>query len=166
MYVNRKNNKNANEYYGSKDKEPKKDWRRRTTHQSNGLPKNERIQIPVSCYGITLDGKEYDGASFISLMERLQENDVFNTISIPVYTKASIATGNENAKWNTVIGYIKEFTDTGDAVCVIYAKSIKIYHKIENPIMIPRVAIKQGRCVCIIGLDIVDKSDIDKAPEV
>lgn len=43
------------------NKEPKKDYRKRTTHQPNGLPKNLRVEIPVSCYGFTMDGKDYDG---------------------------------------------------------------------------------------------------------
>lgn len=149
-------------FYGSPDKEPKKDYRRRTTHQPNGLPKNERIDIPVSCYGITMDGKEYEGASFIDMMNDLQNNNVFNKISIPVYTKASYATDNPTAKWNTVLGYIKGFNDDGTATCVIYAKSIKIFHKIEDAIIVPRVTIKDGKCVCIIGLDIVSTNDINK----
>lgn len=158
--------KNNNSYKNvktiSNNKEPKKDWRKRTTHQPNGLPKNERVEIPISCYGITMDGKEYDGTSFIDIMDDLQNSEVFSKISIPVYTKASYATNNPTAKWNTVIGYIKEFTPAGDGVCIIYAKSIKIFHKIEDPIIVPRVAIKNGKCVCIIGLDIVSRNDIKK----
>ena len=144
------------------NKEPKKDWRKRTTHQPNGLPKNLRVEIPVSCYGLTLDGKEYDGTSFMDMMENLQANDTFSKISIPVYMKASYATDNPDAKWNTVVGYIKDFNDMGNATIIIYTKSIKIFQKIENPIIVPRVAIKQGVCQLIIGLDIVDESEIKK----
>ena len=70
------------------NKEPKKDWRKRTTHQPNGLPKNLRVEIPVSCYGITMDGKEYDGTTFIDLMENLQANDTFSKISIPSLSRS------------------------------------------------------------------------------
>lgn len=149
-------NKNFN------NKEPKKDLRKRTTHQPNGLPKNLRVEVPVSCYSITLDGKEYDGTSFIDLMDDLQANDTFNKISIPVYMKAVYATGNPEAKWNTNIGYIKGFDEIGNATIVVYTKSIKIFQKIEHPIIVPRVVIKQGKCVCIIGLDIVEESEIKK----
>ena len=159
MYVNKSNTANGrNNNQGG----PKKDWRKRTTHQPNGLPKNLRVEIPVSCYGITMDGKEYDGTTFIDLMDDLQYNDTFTKISIPVYTKASYATDDPKSKWNTVIGYIKGFNEDGNAICVIYAKSIKVFNKIEDAIIVPRVAIKQGKCVCIIGLDIVSKNDIKK----
>lgn len=161
MYVNRNSNGNKQHNY-HENREPKKDWRKRTTHQPNGLPKNERVEIPVSCYGITMDGKDYDGVSFIELMEDLQKNDVFSKISIPVYMKGSYANDDPKAKWNTIIGYMKEFNEDGIAVCIIYTKSIKVFHKIENPIIVPRVAIKQGKCQCIIGLDIVDENDIKK----
>ena len=156
------NEKNKNFKKNYDNKEPKKDWRKRTTHQPNGLPKNLRIEIPVSCYGVTMDGKEYDGTSLISLMENLQENNTFNKISIPVYMRASYATGNADAKWNTVVGYIKGFDDMCNATIVIYTKSIKVYQKIADPIVVPRVVIKQGECVCIIGLDIVDRNEINK----
>lgn len=144
------------------NKEPKKDWRRRTTHQPNGLPKNLRVEVPVSCYGITIDGKEYDGTTFIDMMDELQANGTFSKISIPIYTKASYATGNPEARWNTVIGYLKEFNDNGDATVIIYTKSIKVFQGIEDPIIVPRVAIKQGVCTCIIALDVVSKNDIKK----
>ena len=144
------------------NKEPKKDWRKRTTHQPNGLPKNLRVEIPVSCYGITMDGKEYDGTTFIDLMENLQANDTFSKISIPVSMKASYATDNPEAKWNTIVGYIKNFDEVGNATIIIYTKSIKIFKKIEHPVIVPRVAIKNGECVCIIGLDIVEEDDIKK----
>lgn len=157
-----KNNSYKNVKTISNNKEPKKDWRKRTTHQPNGLPKNERVEVPISCYGITMDGKEYDGTSFIDIMDELQNTGVFSKISIPIYTKASYATNNPTAKWNTIIGYIKEFTPVGDSVCIIYSKSIKIFHKIEDPIIVPRVAIKGGKCICIIGLDVVSRKDIKK----
>lgn len=150
---------NSNKNYS---KEPKKDWRKRTTHQPNGLPKNLRVEIPVSCYGLTLDGKEYDGTTFIDLMENLQANETFSKISIPVNMKASYATGNPDAKWNTIVGYMKNFDEMGNATVIIYTKSIKIFQKIEHPVIVPRVAIKNGACVCIIGLDIVEESDIKK----
>lgn len=155
----KKNYNNSGDNY---NKEPKKDWRKRTTHQPNGLPKNLRVEIPVSCYGITMDGKEYDGTSFIDLMDDLQKNDTFNKISIPVYMKASYATGDASAKWNTVVGYIKGFDDMCNATIVIYTKSIKIFQKLADPVIIPRVVIKQGKCVCIVGLDIADNNDIKK----
>ena len=163
---NRRGGYNNNNYNGgynrSNDKEPKKDWRKRTTHQPNGLPKNLRVEIPVSCYGITKNGKEYDGTSFIDLMEDLQNNSTFSKISIPVYMPASYVNDNPEAKWNTIIGYIKEFSETGDATIVVYAKSIKVFQKIADPIIVPRVAIKDGVCTCIIGLDIIDRNDIKK----
>ena len=150
-----KNNKGKITYDSNTDKtkEPKKDWRRRTTHQKNGLPKNLRVEIPVSIYGITLDGKDYEGSSFISIMEDLQANDVFNKVSIPVYAQITVREGK--TIWHKVIGYIKEFNEMGTAVCVIYAKDIKSYNAIEDPVVVPRVAIKDGQCNCIIGLDIV-----------
>lgn len=154
--------RNGNNNYRNDNREPKKDYRRRTTHQPNGLPKNLRVSIPVSCYGITNNGKEYDGTSFIDLMEDLQDNNTFSKISIPVYMPASYTTDKPNARWNTVIGYIKEFSDTGDATIVVYAKSINVFKKIEDPIIVPRVAIKDGMCVCIIGLDVIDRKDIKK----
>lgn len=162
-YSDRNNNRyNGGSYSGNNSREPKKDWRRRTTHQTNGLPKNERVEIPVSCYGITANGREYDGTTFIDLMEDLQNNDTFSKISIPVYINAKYITDDPKARFNTVIGYIKEFnTDTGDAVCIIYDKSIKVFHKIEDAIVVPRVAIKDGKCSCIIALDIVSKKDFE-----
>ena len=146
------------------NKEPKKDYRKRTTHQPNGLPKNLRVEIPVSCYGFTMDGKDYDGTSFIDLMEDLQSNDTFNKISIPIYTKIEVT--NKTGKTvhrNQVIGYIREFnTDTGMAVCIIYAKNISLYESIVSPMVVPRVAIKEGKCICIIGLDVVAEVDAKK----
>lgn len=137
-------------------KQPKKDWRKRTTHQKNGLPKNLRVEIPVSIYGMTLDGKDYDGSTFIEIMENLQANDVFNKISIPVYAQITVREGK--TLWHKVIGYIKEFNEMGSAVCVIYAKDIKAFNEIESPVIVPRVAIKDNKCSCVIGLDIVPEN--------
>ena len=140
------------------NKDHKKDWRKKP----NNLPKNITVEIPVSCYGITLDGKEYNGATFIDMMEDLQNNDTFSKISIPINMKASYTTGNPEARWNIVVGHIRSFDEMGNATVVIHAKSIKFFENIQNPIIVPRVAIKQGACVCIIGLDIVEESDIKK----
>lgn len=154
MYAKRNDNRS------NTPREPKKDWRRRTTHQPNGLPKNLRVEIPVSRYGITMNNKEYDGTTFIDLIEELQRNGTFHKISIPIYTKASYIVDDPTARWNSIIGYIKEFKDTGDAECAIYTKSIKVFKKIEDPIIVPRVVIKDGACTCIIGLDVISKKDI------
>lgn len=162
--------KNNNERYKNnynrryeEDKGERKDFRRRTTHQKNGLLKNMRVEIPVSCYGITKNGIDYDGVSFIEMMQDLQHNDTFSKISIPVYIPASYVNDNPEAKWNVVVGYIKDFNiDTCDATIIIYAKSIKGYQKLEKPIVVPRVALKDDKVTCIIGLDIVEESDIKK----
>lgn len=144
------------------EKGEKKDFRRRTTHQKNGLMKNLRVEIPV-CYGITKNGIDYDGVSFISMMEDLQANNTFSKISIPVYIPASYINDSPEAKWNVVVGYIKDFDpDTGNAVIIIYAKSVKGYQKLSNPIIVPRVALKDDKVTCIIALDIVEESDIKK----
>ena len=147
-------------FKNNQNREFKKD-RQRNYHSD--APKNMTVEIPVSCYGITMDGKEYNGISFMNMMESLQNNNTFTKISIPVYTKASYANDNPESKWNIIIGYIKNFdTENGTATCVIYSKSIKTYEKIKNAIIIPRVAIKQGECVCILGLDIANEKDIKK----
>lgn len=162
----RNNNGNYKNNYTRRyeeDKGEKKDFRRRTTHQKNGLPKNMHVEIPVSCYRITKNGIDYNGVSFISMMEDLQANNTFSKISIPVYIPASYVNEDPTAKWNIVVGYIKGFNpDTGDATIIIYAKSIKNYQKLTQPIIVPRVALKDSEVTCIIGLDIIEESDIKK----
>ena len=149
-----------NRNYNNNRNDSKKEWHKNNNKQ-NDYPKNLKVDVPVSCYGITIDGKEYDGTSFIDLMEDLQDNNTFSKISIPVYMKASYTNNNPDAKWNTVVGYLKDFSsDTGNATCVIFNKSTKYFEKIADPTIVPRVVIKQGKCTCIIGLDIVDQSDI------
>ncbi len=163
MYNN--NNRRNNGYNNNRDNrdyEPKKDWRRRTTHQANGLPKNLRAELEVSCYGMTLDGKDYDGTSFIDLMEDLQSHDTFSKISIPIYIRIPMADKPGKFK-HIVVGFLKEFnTETGMAICTIYARSTKLYGEVEDPIILPRVAIKDGKCSCIIGLDAISRSEIKK----
>lgn len=143
-------------------REPKKDWRKRTTHQPNGLPKNLRVEVPVSCYGTTMDGKTYEASSLFDVLEDLQKNDTFAKVSIPVYISAKyIHDDKAAAKYKTIIGYVKDFDpDTATMVCVIYTKSIKLYQKIQEAIVSPRVAIKNDRCSCIIGFDIVEREEI------
>ena len=160
MYNNNGNYKNGNNRnYNNGDKEYKKDYRRRTTHQKNGFPKNERVQVPISFYGYTLDGKHYESASLSNILNRLNDNDVFTIMSIPVYMKGSVVFDKPEAKNPVIVGYIKSYDDTdGTAIVSIYARSIKAFHKLEEPMIVPRVAIKQGERVCIIGLDIVDAS--------
>ena len=163
MYKNYNNDRNAN--YNNGEKTYKKDYRRRTTHQKNGYPKNERVEIPISFYGYTLDGKHYESASLSDILNKLNNIDVFSIISIPVYMKASDVFDKPESKNSIIVGYMKSYDDeNGTAVVSIYAKSIKAFHKISNPMVVPRVAIKQGDCVCIIGLDIVEASLVtDKA---
>lgn len=141
----------------------KREFRPKRAPRNTDLPKNLAVTIPFNCYGITLDGREYDGSSLLDIMESLQNNDTFGKISIPVYMKASYTSNNPEARWNTVVGYIKSFNpDICEADCIIYAKSIDAYNKLTNPVIVPRVTIKQGKCVLLIGIDIVDESDIKK----
>lgn len=155
---------NKNRYASNnnfKKKEPKKDWRRRTTHQKNGLKKNLAVEVPVSCMGVTKDGKYFSGISFINIMDQLQIHKVFSMISIPIYISYSYINGDPDCDWTTPIGYIKYFKDTADAGIVIYRKSIKFFEKIKNPLIVPRVALNEDETVkTIIGLDVMERSKI------
>lgn len=152
----------AKSYFNNgNDKNFKKDYRKRSTHQPNGLPKNLRVELPISCYGYTLDGKSYNGDTFVSLMEELQAHDTFNKISIPIYGKIEVVTKvGKHITTNKIIGYIRSFDpQTTLATCIIYTKNIEHFESIVKPMIVPRVAIKDDDCSCILGLDVVSEAE-------
>lgn len=137
---------------------------KRTGKQANGLPKNQRAVVGLSMYGNTLDGKVYEESSLIEIMEDLQKNDIFKKLSIPVYVNTYSNPTKPKQKMHHIVGYVKDYNiEKNYLTIIIYNKTVELYSTIKDPIMCPRVTIRDNKCNCIVGFDVVEKMDVIKA---
>ena len=132
--------------------------------QKNNRPKYINVNIPVSIDGITPTGMEYTPSTLLDFFDSLQKAEVFNKISVPVYARVSTNPNKPNMKYNYIIGFFKGYND-GNADIVIYDKNSAIFNNIKDPVVLPRVSVKNDKVESIIGIDIFSKEDIQNILE-
>ena len=115
---------------------------------------NENFTLNLYDKGIS-GTRVYDYNSLVQILNRLDEDGIFGIISIPVYMYRSDVTNKPTMKGTTQVGFVRSASD-GTVEASVFASYVDYIKAFDNPIVYPRVVVRDDEVATIIGLDICE----------
>lgn len=123
---------------------------------NNNKEKKSNEVFTLKLYDRGISGtRVYDYDNLVQILNRLNEDGIFSTISIPVYMYRNDVTNKPTMKGTIQVGFIRSVND-GTVEASVFASYTDYVHKFNNPIVYPRVVVRDDEVATIIGLDICD----------
>lgn len=119
---------------------------------------NKTFVLDLVKFGLTGNKIQYNYSTLTDILAKLNNNGVFNCISIPVYMYRNDCTYEKGSdkKGTMQVGFIKKYEDDSLEVSV-FGNFVDYVSRLKRPVVFARVYVTDEVVTNIIGLDICEE---------
>lgn len=143
---------------GYQQNENKKFNKNRPQQQSD-RPRNKTITYPLVMSGTTKNDRTYDVNDALATLESLNDNGIFEVLSVPVQINRGLLENNHERRGNVNIGFIKSISISDlSADIVVFGPNVENIEKL-NLQLTARVLVKNEQVSTFLGFDLVSAEE-------